>query len=75
MSLQVNGTWFYMEKLKDGQAAFEIPVEALRGAGERNVVQARLLEADGSYRMNPEGTQRGDYANAVSAYTWFTGIQ
>ena len=75
VSLQVNGTWFYTERLKDGQAAFEIPVEALRGAGERNVVQARLLEADGSYRMNPEGTQGGDYANAVSAYTWFTGIQ
>lgn len=71
VSLQVNGTHFYTEKLKDGKAVFEIPKEDLRGAGQRDVVQARLLQADGTYLINPEGTTEGDYTNAISTYTWF----
>lgn len=74
VSLQVNGTCFYTEKLKNGKAFFEIGAEDLRGSGERNVIQARLLQDDGSYLINPEGTTEGDYSNAVSAYTWFVGI-
>lgn len=71
ISLQVNGLWFYEEKLTDGTAVFGIPDSVLR-SGKNNSVQARLVGNDGSYLTNPDGTTEGDYTNAISNYAYFT---
>ena len=72
VSLQVNGLWFYEAGLSDGKAEFWIEDQALRADGGVNTAQARLLNEEGDYLLNPRGTVEGEYANAASAYACFT---
>jgi len=70
VSLQVNGTWTATEALQEGEASFSVPAEALR-EGE-NLLQARLLDAEGNWLQNPEGTEEENYVNAISAYLCYS---
>ena len=69
VSFQVNGTFFYTTELEEGSAVISIPEEALREGV--NTVQIRILDEEGNYLYNPEGTTEGEYQNAYSAYLWF----
>lgn len=70
VSLQVNGTWTVTEALQEGEACFSVPAEALRE--EENLLQARLLDAEGNWLQNPEGTEEENYVNAISAYLCYS---
>lgn len=72
VSLQLNGTKFYTEPLQDGVAVFMIPDADLRGKNQENMVQVRLLDENGAYLKNEEGSVEGEYKNGISDYSIFT---
>lgn len=73
IAFQVNGTHFYTAEITDGTAVLLIPDCVLQEETDAwNTIQARALDENGTYIINPEGTVPGDYTNAVSNYICFT---
>ena len=71
VSVQVNGSHFYTADLENGSALIRVSDAVLRGDGQENMAQVRLLDRDGAYLVNEEGSTKGEYTNGISTYVCF----
>lgn len=71
VSVQVNGSHFYTADLENGSALIRVSDAVLRGDGQENMAQVRLLDGDGAYLVNEEGSTKGEYTNGISTYVCF----
>jgi len=73
VSFQVNGKNMYTANVNNGVASVSVPDSVLvKTAGKLNVVQYRGMDNSGNYIINSNGTETGNYTNAVSNYDTFT---
>ncbi len=71
VSFQVNGKNFYVVDVKNNEATAKIPDSVLVTDGGLNVVQFRGMDSSEKYVVNLNGTETGNYTNAISNYTTF----
>lgn len=70
MSFQVNGTSFFTEAIKNGKATVLVPKDVLTDK-EKNIVQVRISNADGTYISTTTNEKNADTKVALSNYQTF----